>query len=98
MGFSTQGVFPTLGLNLGLLSCGQIFYCLSHQRSNYSAIKCNAMQETWVQSLGQKDPPWKRKWQPTPVFLPGKSHGQRNLAVTIHNPCDAMASQKLDMT
>jgi len=19
--------------------------------------------------------PWKRKWQPTPVFLPGKSHG-----------------------
>ena len=25
--------------------------------------------------------PWWRKWQPTPVFLPGKSHGQRNLAV-----------------
>ena len=23
--------------------------------------------------------PWERKWQPTPVFLPGKSHGQRNL-------------------
>ena len=23
---------------------------------------------------------WRRKWQPTPVFLPGKSHGQRNLA------------------
>ena len=22
----------------------------------------------------------KRKWQPTPVFLPGKSHGQRSLA------------------
>ena len=22
---------------------------------------------------------WRRKWQPTPVFLPGKSHGQRNL-------------------
>ena len=22
----------------------------------------------------------RRKWQPTPVFLPGKSHGQRNLA------------------
>ena len=22
---------------------------------------------------------WKRKWQPTPVFLPGKSHGQRSL-------------------
>ena len=24
---------------------------------------------------------WRRKWQPTPVFLPGKSHGQRNLGV-----------------
>ena len=23
--------------------------------------------------------PWRRKWQPTPVFLPGKSHGWRNL-------------------
>ena len=23
--------------------------------------------------------PWKRAWQSTPVFLPGKSHGQRNL-------------------
>ena len=23
--------------------------------------------------------PWKRKWQPTPAFLPGNSHGQRSL-------------------
>ena len=23
--------------------------------------------------------PWSSKWQPTPVLLPGKSHGQRNL-------------------
>ena len=23
--------------------------------------------------------PWRRKWQPTLVFLPGKSHGQRSL-------------------
>ena len=29
----------------------------------------------WVGST-----PWSRKWQPTPVFLPGKSHGQRSLA------------------
>ena len=25
------------------------------------------------------DWPWRRKWQPTPVFLPGASHGQRSL-------------------
>jgi len=23
--------------------------------------------------------PWRRKWQPNPVFLPGKSHGPRSL-------------------
>ena len=23
--------------------------------------------------------PWRRKWPPIPVFLPGKSHGQRSL-------------------
>ena len=34
--------------------------------------------QTWVQSLGRKIL-WRRKWQPTPVFLPGKSQGQRNL-------------------
>ena len=37
-----------------------------------------AMQETRVRSLGQEDP-WRRTWQPTPVFLPGESHGQRIL-------------------
>ena len=29
----------------------------------------------WVRKI-----PWRRKWQPTPVYLPGESHGQRNLA------------------
>ena len=28
----------------------------------------------WVRKI-----PWRRRWQPTPVFLPGKSHGHRNL-------------------
>ena len=36
------------------------------------------IQETWVWSLGPKIP-WRRKWKPTPVFLPGKSHGQWSL-------------------
>ena len=30
--------------------------------------------DSWVGKI-----PWRRKWQPTPVFLPGKSHGQRSL-------------------
>ena len=32
----------------------------------------------WVAKI-----PWRKKWQPTSVFLPGKSHGQRNLAVAM---------------
>ena len=38
-----------------------------------------AMQETWVSSLGQKDP-LEKGCLPTPVFLPGEFHGLRNLA------------------
>ena len=30
----------------------------------------------WVRKI-----PWRRAWQPSPVFLPGESHGQRSLAV-----------------
>ena len=40
-----------------------------------------AMQETQevqVQSLGWENPQ-RRKWQSTPVFLPGKSRGEGNL-------------------
>ena len=42
----------------------------------------------WVGNI-----PWRRKWQPTPVFLPGKSHGQRSLAGYSPWGC-----QKLDTT
>ena len=38
-----------------------------------------AMQDTQVPSLDWEDP-WRRDWLLTPVFLPGKSHGQRSLA------------------
>ena len=51
-----------------------------------------AMRETWIQSLAWDDP-WSRAWQPTPVFLPGKSHGQRSLAV--YSP---WGPKELDMT
>ena len=34
--------------------------------------------DTQFPSLGSEDP-WRRAWQPTPVFLPGESHGQRGL-------------------
>ena len=37
-----------------------------------------AVHETGVWSLSGKIP-WRREWLPTPVFLPGKSQGQRSL-------------------
>jgi len=30
--------------------------------------------DPWVGKI-----PWRKAWQPTPVFLPGVSHGQRSL-------------------
>ena len=38
----------------------------------------SAMQETWVRPLDWEDP-GEKGMVPTPVLLPGKSHGQRNL-------------------
>ena len=43
-------------------------------------FSCNARDKRceywpWVRKI-----PWRRKWQPTPVFLPEKFYGQRNLA------------------
>ena len=36
--------------------------------------------------------PWRRVWQPTPVFLPGESHGQRSWRV------QSMGHKELDMS
>ena len=39
--------------------------CRRHKRLRF---------DPWVRKL-----PWRRAWQPTPVFLPGKSHGWKSL-------------------
>ena len=40
--------------------------CTSHRRCSF---------DPWIRKI-----PWRRKWQPTPVFLPGEFHRQRSLA------------------
>ena len=45
--------------------------------SEVKVSACNGRRpkfDPWVGKI-----PWKRKWQPTPVFLPGESHGRRSL-------------------
>ena len=49
---------------------------MAQQVKNLPAVQ--ETQERWVQSWVKKIS-WRRKWQPTPVFLPGKFHGQRSL-------------------
>ena len=44
--------------------------------------------DPWVRKI-----PWSRKWQPTPVFLTGKSHGQKSLSVY-----SVWGLKELDMT
>ena len=54
-----------------------------------------AMWKTWVWSPGQENPWvwkifWRKYWQPIPIFLPGKSHGQWSLAGYIQWDCKEM--------
>ena len=93
-----QGVFPSQGWNPGLLHCRQVLYHLSHQGS-----PINEYMAQWVKNLLQcrrhgfdlwvRKISWKRKRQPTPVFLSGESHGQRSLAATVHG-----VTKELDVT
>ena len=44
-----------------------------------SACQCRRCRRRWLNPWVRKRP-LRRKWQPTPVVLPGESHGQRSLA------------------
>ena len=79
------GLIPGLGRSLGgrhgnllqyswdsLVAQSVKIICLQYKRPRF---------DSWMGKT-----PWKRKWQPTSVFLPGESHGQRSLAG--YNPWD----------
>ena len=79
-----------ISFSMGLPHCRETLYHPSHQESQCertingllwwlsskeSACRCRRHEfNPWVRKI-----PWNRKWQPTPVFLPGKSHGERSL-------------------
>ena len=52
--------------------CGPRWLMIKNQRQCRSCRRCRF--DPWV---GKS--PWRRARQPTPVFLPGESHGQRSL-------------------
>ena len=77
----TTRKFLYLILNLLVLGLGhlvaQMVMCLS---INVGDLGWRPGLDPWVGKI-----PWRRKWQPTPVLLPRKSHGRRSLVqATVH--------------
>ena len=102
-----QGIFPTHRLKPGLLHCRQILYQLSHKGSpkplewlsypfssgssqprNQTGVSCIAGSLSLFTFMH-----WRRKWQPTPVFLPGESQGRGSLV-----SCHLWGHTELDTT
>ena len=57
---------PIYGFPVGPSGKEPTCQCRRHKRCRF---------DPWVRKI-----PWRKAWQPTPVFLPGESHGQRSLA------------------
>ena len=66
--FLLLGIFPTQGLNSNLLS-------FLHPQMNSLQLASPGKPRYMYTSSSF----WRRKWQPTPVLVPGKSQGQRSL-------------------
>ena len=60
-----QCVYKLLGFPGGTRGKENACQCRRHKRCGF---------DPWVGTI-----PWRRAWQPTPVFLPGESHRQRSL-------------------
>ena len=85
-GSSTHGIFQARILEWGAIESWVNFDCifLFHGASQVALVvkeptcQCRRCKRRgfnpWVGKIL-----WRRKWQPTPVLLPGKSHGQRSL-------------------
>ena len=71
--------------------CRQIYLLSSSLLLAHTVKNLLAMQETHIPFLVGKML-WRKEWLPIPLFLPGKSHGQRNL---VAHSCVAA---ELDMT
>ena len=57
---------PNSGFPGGSSGKEAVGQCTGHKKCGF---------HPWVGKI-----PWRKKWQPTPVFLPGESHGHRSLA------------------
>ena len=58
---------------------GEVVLVVKNPHANAGDIKETGVICGWVGKIPWRGIPWRREWQPTPVFLPGESHGQRSL-------------------
>ena len=58
--------------------------CRRHKRHGF---------DPWVRKVS-----WRRAWHPTPVFLPGESHGQRSLAAYSHRVAESDTTEVTEHT
>ena len=87
--FITQSIFVHFSVSTPRMQLLEdedlLFACLFHPQSHHQLpwylkqqrilLQCGRPRfYPWVRKI-----PWRREWQPTPVFLPRKFHGQRNL-------------------
>ena len=79
--------FPPL-ICLSVLSFGLPRWCSGKESAGLGRRHKRGGFDPWVGKM-----PWRKKWQPTPVFLPGKSNGQRNLVGS-----SPWGHKELDMT
>ena len=56
------------------MRASQVVLVVKNPPTNAGDIKRRGF-DPWIRKI-----PWKKAWQPTSVFLPGESHGQRSLA------------------
>ena len=71
---SVPSVDVSVSFYFAIKSPLRLSWWLSGEESTCLCRRCRC--NPWLRQI-----PWRRKWQPTPVFLPGKSHGQRSLVV-----------------
>ena len=83
--FASENIFLTYYILICF--CYHIFLCTYSGKE--SPCQCRKLRfDPWVRKI-----PWRRKWLPIAVFLPGKSHGQGSLA-----GCSPWNCNELDTT
>ena len=81
--FLSQGLYPyywcswlSSAYYIGINNTGASQVLLVVKNPLVNAGRCKRRRfDPWVRKI-----PWRRAWQPTPVFLPGEPHRQRSLA------------------